>query len=39
MKLATVRTAGGATRAVRIAPHGLIDLGFRDVGELLRQDD
>lgn len=39
MKLATVRTADGATRAVRVAPHGLIDLGFRDVGELLRQDD
>ena len=29
MKLATVRTAGGATRAVRVATHGLIDLGFR----------
>ena len=39
MKLATVRTADGATRAVRVAPHGLIDLGSRDVGELLRQDD
>ena len=38
MKLATVRTADGRTRAVRVAPHGLVDLGFGDVGELLRRD-
>jgi len=39
MKLATVRTAGGATRAVRVEAHGLVDLGFGDVGELLSRDD
>jgi len=37
MRLATVRTAGGATRAVRVEADSLVDLGCRDVGELLAQ--
>lgn len=36
MKLATVRTPGG-TRAVRVDGDQLVDLGFPDLGELLRQ--
>ncbi|WP_052424385.1 fumarylacetoacetate hydrolase family protein [Nonomuraea candida] len=35
MKLATIRTAGGDTRAVRVDGESLIDLGCADVGELL----
>lgn len=38
MKLATIRTPEG-TRAVRVEEDGYVDLGFRDVGELLAQDD
>ncbi|MGZ4550451.1 MAG: fumarylacetoacetate hydrolase family protein [Blastococcus sp.] len=38
MRLATVRTTAG-TRAVRVEGDGYVDLGFADVGELLRQDD
>ncbi|HEV7210495.1 MAG TPA: fumarylacetoacetate hydrolase family protein [Blastococcus sp.] len=37
MRLATVRTGEG-TRAVRVEGDGYVDLGFADVGELLRQD-
>ncbi|MFI7446077.1 fumarylacetoacetate hydrolase family protein [Nonomuraea sp. NPDC049714] len=39
MKLATIRTAGGATRAVRVEGETLVDLGLNDVGELLAQPD
>ncbi|MCK2216983.1 fumarylacetoacetate hydrolase family protein [Actinomadura sp. ATCC 31491] len=39
MRLATVRTAGGATRAVRVAGDTLLDLGAADVGELLARPD
>lgn len=35
MKLATIRTADGATRAVRVEDDHLVDLGAADVGELL----
>ncbi|TMR17704.1 fumarylacetoacetate hydrolase family protein [Nonomuraea turkmeniaca] len=35
MKLATIRTADGATRAVRVEGETLVDLGLADVGELL----
>ncbi|MEV6057841.1 fumarylacetoacetate hydrolase family protein [Streptomyces sp. NPDC052107] len=38
MKLATLRT-GGTTRAVRLDGETLVDLGFPDVGTLLRQDN
>jgi acylpyruvate hydrolase len=38
MRLATIRTAGGATRAVRVEDGGLVDLGVADVGELLAGD-
>ncbi|GAA4705195.1 hypothetical protein [Phytohabitans rumicis] len=34
MKLATIRTADGATRAVRVEDDRLVDLGAADVGEL-----
>lgn len=39
MKLATIRTADGATRAVRVEGETLVDLGLADVGELLAQPD
>ncbi|SEH02176.1 acylpyruvate hydrolase [Nonomuraea solani] len=39
MKLATIRTAGGATRAVRVEDDRLVDLGAADVGELLAGED
>ncbi|MFF0372033.1 fumarylacetoacetate hydrolase family protein [Micromonospora sp. NPDC005087] len=39
MKLATIRTADGATRAVRVEGETLLDLGLTDVGELLAQPD
>jgi acylpyruvate hydrolase len=35
MKLATIRTADGATRAVRVEDDRLVDLGAADVGALL----
>ncbi|GAA4672710.1 fumarylacetoacetate hydrolase family protein [Phytohabitans rumicis] len=35
MKLATIRTADGATRAVRVEDDHLVDLGAADVGEYL----
>ncbi len=35
MRLATIRTADGATRAVRVEDDRLVDLGAADVGELL----
>jgi acylpyruvate hydrolase len=35
MKLATIRTADGATRAVRVEDDHLVDLGAADVGEFL----
>ncbi|MEU8867250.1 fumarylacetoacetate hydrolase family protein [Streptomyces umbrinus] len=38
MKLATVRTEDGL-RAVRVEEGGYVDIGFRDVGELLRRED
>jgi 2-keto-4-pentenoate hydratase/2-oxohepta-3-ene-1,7-dioic acid hydratase in catechol pathway len=38
MRLATIRTAGGATRAVRVEDGGLVDLGVADIGELLAGD-
>ncbi|MET7518661.1 fumarylacetoacetate hydrolase family protein [Streptomyces sp. NPDC005480] len=38
MKLATIRTPLG-TRAVRATDQGYLDLGFRDVGALLAQED
>ncbi|MGW3606356.1 fumarylacetoacetate hydrolase family protein [Micromonospora sp. NPDC005161] len=39
MKLATIRTADGATRAVRMQGERLVDLGLADVGELLARPD
>lgn len=39
MKLATVRTPGGATRAVRVEDHAVIDVGAADVGDLLADPD
>ncbi len=39
MKLATVRTADGATQAVRIEGSDLVPLGVPDVGALLAQPD
>jgi acylpyruvate hydrolase len=39
MKLATVRTADGATRAVRVEDDRLVDLGAADLGELLATED
>ena len=39
MKLATIRTADGATQAVRVEGSVLIPLGFADVGSLLVQDN
>jgi 2-keto-4-pentenoate hydratase/2-oxohepta-3-ene-1,7-dioic acid hydratase (catechol pathway) len=39
VKLATIRTAEGTTRAVRVAGQTLVDLGFSDVGELLARPD
>jgi acylpyruvate hydrolase len=39
MKLATVRTPGGGTRAVRVDADRLVDLGVPDVGELLAAGD
>jgi acylpyruvate hydrolase len=38
VKLATIRTPLG-TRAVRATDQGYVDLGFRDVGALLAQED
>jgi acylpyruvate hydrolase len=35
MKMATIRTADGATRAVRVEDDHLVDLGAADVGEFL----
>ena len=35
MKLATIRTSEGATRAVRVDGDTLVDLGAGDLGELL----
>ena len=37
MKLATLRTAGGGTRAVRVEDDRLVDLGVDDLGQLLAQ--
>jgi acylpyruvate hydrolase len=37
MKLATIRTADGATRAVRVDDDRWVDLGVDDLGELLAQ--
>ncbi|GAA4957481.1 acylpyruvate hydrolase [Nonomuraea thailandensis] len=37
MKLATIRTSDGRTRAVRVDGDTLVDLGLTDVGELLAQ--
>jgi acylpyruvate hydrolase len=39
MKLATIRTVDGATRAVRVQRETLVDLGLADVGELLARPD
>ncbi|UBU10232.1 fumarylacetoacetate hydrolase family protein [Nonomuraea gerenzanensis] len=39
MKLATIRTADGRTRAVRVDGDTLVDLGLADVGELLARPD
>lgn len=39
MKLATIRTAEGATRAVRVEDDRLVDLGVDDLGRLLSQPD
>ncbi|MGP3912607.1 fumarylacetoacetate hydrolase family protein [Nonomuraea sp. 10N515B] len=39
MKLATIRTAEGATRAVRVEGETLVDLGLADLGELLARPD
>jgi acylpyruvate hydrolase len=39
MKLATVRTPGGGTRAVRVDGDRLVGLGAADVGELLAAED
>ncbi|RVX42624.1 acylpyruvate hydrolase [Nonomuraea polychroma] len=39
MKLATIRTADGLTRAVRVEGETLVDLGLADVGELLARPD
>ncbi|NUP61545.1 MAG: fumarylacetoacetate hydrolase family protein [Nonomuraea sp.] len=39
MKLATIRTADGDTRAVRVDGENLVDLGFADVGALLARPD
>ncbi|WP_323098812.1 fumarylacetoacetate hydrolase family protein [Intrasporangium sp. YIM S08009] len=39
MKLATVRTADGATQAVRVEGSDLVPLGVPDVGALLAQPD
>jgi acylpyruvate hydrolase len=39
MKLATIRTADGGTRAVRVQGERLVDLGLADVGELLARPD
>jgi len=38
MKLATIRTAAGTTRAARAEAGRYVDLGAGDVGELLRHD-
>lgn len=39
MKLATISTADGATRAVRVEDDRLVDLGVDDLGALLAQPD
>jgi acylpyruvate hydrolase len=39
MKLATIRTTDGGTRAVRVEDDALVDLGADDVGALLAQPD
>lgn len=39
MRLATVRTRTGGTRAVRVEGDALIDLGYEDVGALLASPD
>ncbi|MFY1638035.1 fumarylacetoacetate hydrolase family protein [Solwaraspora sp. WMMB335] len=39
MRLATVRTAPGATAAVRIDPDAAVETGYPDVGQLLAQPD
>ena len=39
MRLATVRTLDGATRAVRVDEEHLVDLGAADLGELLAAPD
>jgi acylpyruvate hydrolase len=39
MKLATIRTPDGRTRAVRVEGETLVDLGLTDVGELLARPD
>jgi len=39
MKLATIRTAEGATRAVRVEDDRLVDLGVDDLGQLLADPD
>jgi acylpyruvate hydrolase len=39
MKLATLRTAQGSTRAVRVEDDRLVDLGVDDLGRLLAQPD
>ncbi|TQJ50584.1 fumarylacetoacetate hydrolase family protein [Phycicoccus sp. SLBN-51] len=39
MKLATLRTAEGSTRAVRVEDDRLVDLGVDDLGRLLAQPD
>ncbi|MEU4512532.1 fumarylacetoacetate hydrolase family protein [Nonomuraea wenchangensis] len=39
MRLATIRTTQGDTRAVRVEGETLVDLGLADVGELLARPD
>src|SRR5581483_8573855 len=38
MRLATIRTSGG-TRAVRMDQDAAVEIGFADLGELLRRPD
>jgi acylpyruvate hydrolase len=39
MRLATIRTTDGDTKAVRAEADTLVDVGYRDVGELLTRPD